>query len=37
MPSDASSADFVVYVFCNWGQKAQVVNVPAVNPSPGYS
>ena len=37
MPSDTSPADFVVYVFCSWGQKAQVVNVPAANPSPDYS
>jgi hypothetical protein len=33
MPSDTSTADFEVHVFCSWGQKAQVVNVPAANPS----
>jgi len=33
MPSDTSPADFEVHVFCSWGQKAQVVNVPAANPS----
>ena len=33
MPSDTSPADFVVYVFCSWGQKAQVVNIPAANSS----
>src|SRR5437773_8715960 len=33
MPSDTSPADFEVHVFCSWGQKAQVVNVPAAKPS----
>ena len=33
IPSETSPADFVIHVFCSWGQKAQVVNVPAANPS----
>jgi hypothetical protein len=37
MPSDTSLADFEAHVFCSWSQKAQVVNVPAANPSPDYS
>ena len=37
IPSDTSPADFVDHVFCSWGQKAQVVNVPAANPRPHYS
>jgi hypothetical protein len=32
IPIDTSPADFETQVFCNWGQKAQVVNVPAANP-----
>jgi hypothetical protein len=32
MPSDTSPADFEVHVFYSWGQKAQVVNVPAQSP-----
>jgi len=37
MPSDTSPAGFETHVFCTWGQKAQVVNVPAANLSPDYS
>ena len=37
IPSDTSPADFVDHVFSSWGQNAQVVNVPAANPSPDYS
>lgn len=33
MPIETSPADLDVQVFCSWGQKAQVVNVPAANPN----
>src|SRR4029078_10828506 len=33
IPSETSPAHFVAQVFCSCGQKAQVVNVPAANPS----